>query len=190
MERDECCIVTPSAVEEAALTKGRSSLVTTTMRTALYFVTCTIAIRAGLFYAGVEPDPAILIFSLMGIITVLTFLCGHLELGEEPNAPLPSIFRAGLRGSAVFALLYTLFLFFFFTVLNTSEFPMRIASMVHDSVAGGIPEADARERIEMFFTPGKYAGMTFIGMLSLGAVNALIFAIVQHKFLRRFRTSS
>ena len=99
------------------------------MRTALYFVACTIALRTGLFYAGIEPDPGIVIFSLMGIITLLTFLCGHFELREEPNAPLPSIFRSGLRGSAVFALLYALFLFFFFKILNTSEFPMRIASM-------------------------------------------------------------
>lgn len=160
------------------------------MRTALYFVACTIAIRTGLFYAGIEPDPGVVIFSLMGIVTLLTFLSGHMELREEPNAPLPSIFRAGLRGSAVFALLYALFLFLFFKVLNTSEFPMRIASMVHDSVARGVSEADARNRMEAFFTPGKYAFLTFIGLLSLGAVNALFFALVQHKFLRKFRAMS
>ncbi len=160
------------------------------MKLALLFVLCAIAVRTGLFYAGLEPDPAVLIFSLMGLITLLTFLSGHLELREEPNAPLPSIFRAGLRGSALFAMLYALFLYFFFTVLNSSEFPLRINSIVHDSVAGGIPEADARKNMEAFFTPGKYAGLTFIGLLSLGAVNALIFAIVQHKFLRKFRASS
>lgn len=160
------------------------------MKLSLLFVVGAIALRTGLFYSGIEPDPAVLIFSLMGIITLLTFLCGHMELREEPNAPLPSIFRAGLRGSSLYALLYALFLFFFFKVLNTSEFPMRINSIVHDSVAGGIPEADARKNMEAFFTPGKYAFLTFVGLMSLGAVNALIFAIVQHKFLRKFRGAS
>jgi len=158
------------------------------MRTALYFVACAIALRTGLFYAGVEPDPAVVIFSLMGIITLLTFLSGHFELREEPNAPMPAIFRAGLRASAMFALLYALFLLLYFNVLNTAEFPMRVAGMVHDTVAQGVPEADARKNIEAFFTPNKYAFLTFIGLLSLGAVNALFFALVQHKFLRKLRS--
>ena len=156
------------------------------MNLSLIFVAVAIAVRTGLFYAGVELDPAVIIFSLMGIITLLTFLSGHLELREEPNAPLPAIFRAGLRGSALFALIYALFLFFFFKVLNTSEFPMRIASIVHER-APGVSEADARHNMESFFTPGKYAFLTFVGLLSMGAVNALIFAILQHKVLRKFR---
>ena len=127
---------------------------------------------------------------MVAIITLLTFLSGHLELREEPNSPMPAIFRAGRRASAVFALLYALFLLLFFHVLNTAEFPMRVAGMVHDTVARGVPEADARKNIEAFFTPNKYAFLTFIGLLSLGAVNALFFAVVQHKFLRRFRAAS
>lgn len=160
------------------------------MNVALIFTAVAIALRTGLFYAGVEPDPAVVIFSLMGVITLLTFLSGHFELREEPNAPMPAIFRAGLRSSAVFALLYALFLLLYFNVLNTAEFPMRVAGMVHDTASQGVPEADARKNIEAFFTPNKYAFLTFIGLLSLGAMNALFFALVQHKFLRRFRTSS
>ena len=157
------------------------------MKVSLLFVAGVIALRTGLFYAGIEPDPAVVIFSLMGIITLLTFLSGHFELREEPNAPMPEIFRAGLRASAMFALLYALFLLLYFNVLNTAEFPMRVAGMVHDTVAQGVPEADARKNIEAFFTPNKYAFLTFIGLLSLGAVNALFFALVQHKFLRKLR---
>ncbi len=157
------------------------------MKLSLLFVAGVIALRTGLFYAGIEPDPAVVIFSLMGIITLLTFLSGHFELREEPNAPMPAIFRAGLRASAMFALLYALFLLLYFNVLNTAEFPMRVAGMVHDTVAQGVPEADARKNIEAFFTPNKYAFLTFIGLLSLGAVNALFFALVQHKFLRKLR---
>lgn len=158
------------------------------MKVSLLFLGGAIALRTGLFYAGIELDPGVLIFSLLGLITLLTFLCGHLEVREEQNAPLPAIFRAGLQGSALFAALYALFLYFFFKMLNTSEFPMRIASIVHDSVARGIPEVDARKNMEAFFTPGKYAFLTFIGLLSMGAVNALIFAILQHKVLRKLRS--
>lgn len=157
------------------------------MRTALYFLLAAIALRLGLFYAGVELEGFTFGFILLGMVTLLNFFSGHFALQEEPNAPLPAIFRAGLRASAVFALLYALFLLLFFQVLNTAEFPMRIAGMVHDTTAQGVPEAEARKNIEAFFTPNKYAFLTFVGLLSMGAVNALIFAILQHKVLRRFR---
>ncbi len=160
------------------------------MKVALSFLGSAVALRTGLFYAGVELEGFTFGFILLGMITLLTFLSGHFELKEEPNSPIPAIFRAGLRSSAVFALLYALFLLLFFNVLNTSEFPMRIASMVHDTVAGGVPEVEARRNIEAFFTPNKYAFLTFVGLLSMGAVNALIFAILQHKVLRKFRAGS
>lgn len=157
------------------------------MRTALLFVVAAIALRTGCFYADVELEGFTFGFLLLGMVTLLTFLSGHFELKEEPHAPMPAIFRAGLRAAAVFAVLYALFLLLFFHAINTSEFPMRIASMVHDTVAGGVPEAEARRNIEAFFTPNKYAFLTFVGLLSMGAVNALIFAILQHKVLRKFR---
>ena len=157
------------------------------MRTALYFLAFAVVLRTGLFYAGVELEGFTFGFILLGMVTLMTFLSGHVELKEEPHAPMPAIFRAGLRASAVFAMLYALFLLLFFHAINTSEFPMRIASMVHDTVAGGVPEAEARRNIEAFFTPNKYAFLTFVGLLSMGAVNALIFAILQHKVLRKFR---
>ena len=157
------------------------------MKSAFIFAAIAIVLRTGLFYAGVELEGFTFGFILLGMVTLLTFLCGHFALQEEPNAPLPAIFRAGIRGSALFALLYTLFLLLFFHVLNTAEFPMRIAGMIHESVAQGVKEDEARRNLEAFFTPNKYAFLTFVGLLSMGAVQALIFAIIQHKVLRRFR---
>ena len=121
------------------------------------------------------------------MVTLMTFLSGHLELKEEPNAPMPALFQAGLRSSAVFAALYALFLLLFFHVLNTAEFPMRVASRIHDAVANGVPEAEARRTIEAFFTVNSYAFLTFVGLLALGAVYSLLFALLQHKVLRKFR---
>ncbi|HNA33194.1 MAG TPA: hypothetical protein PL106_08740 [Flavobacteriales bacterium] len=158
-----------------------------TMNAPLLFSAFAIALRTGLFYAGIELEGFTFGFVLLGLVTVLVFLCGHFTLNEEPNAPLPMIFRAGLQGAAVFALVYALFLLLFFKVLNTAEFPMRVAGLIHDSTAQGVPEEEARRNINAFFTPGRYAFTTFAGLLGVGTVNALVFAVLQHKVLRRFR---
>ena len=157
------------------------------MKVPLLFTALAIALRTGLFYAGIELEGFTFGLVLLGLVTLLVFLCGHFTLKEEPNAPLPMIFRAGLRGSALFALLYALFLLFFFKVLNTAEFPMRVAGLIHDNVAQGVPEEEARRNITAFFTPGRYAFLTFVGLLSTGAAQALIFALLLHKVLRKLR---
>ena len=157
------------------------------MKLPFLFAAFAMALRTGLFYAGMEPGPLPIALVLLGLITVLVFLCGQLAVKEEPNAPLLMIFKAGLRGAGLFALLYALFLLFFFKVLNTAEFPMHVEGLIHDSVAQGVPEAEARRNITAFFTPGRYAFLTFVGLLSTGTAQALAFAFVQHKLLRRFR---
>ena len=60
-------------------------------------------------------------------------------------------------------------------------------TLIHDSTAQGVPEEEARRNINAFFTPGRYAFTTFAGLLGVGTVNALVFAVLQHKVLRRFR---
>jgi hypothetical protein len=157
------------------------------MKLSLLFLAVAIAARLGLFYAGVEIEGFTFGFVLMGLIVLLAFLSGNQLLRAEPNAPLPALFRVGLRSTAFFALVYALFTYGFFQLINTAEFPMRINGLVRDGVASGLTEQVARERLTAFFNPQKYALMTFFGLLSLGAVNALFFAGVHHKLLRKFR---
>ncbi len=157
------------------------------MRVALAFVLFAVALRLALHFAGISLPGFTFGFILMGLVVLLAFTSGHLLLGTERNAPLPALFRVGLRSTALFALLYALFMFGFFTWIDTAEFPMRINELVHEAVADGHPEAEARARLESFFNPGKYAMLTFFGLLSLGAVNALFFSFVHHKVLRRYR---
>ncbi len=160
------------------------------MRLSLIFIAFAIALRVGFFYADIELEGFTFGFVLMGMLVLLAFISGHQLLGEEPNAPLPDLFRVGLRSTALFALLYALFVYAFFKLLNTAEFPMRINELVREAMATGQEETAVRARLESFFNPGKYAMLSFFGLLSLGAVNALFFAIIHHKFLRRFRASS
>lgn len=157
------------------------------MRTTFLFLALAITLRIVLFYARVPLPGFSFTFILLGFIVLLAFLSGHFELGEEPNAPLPALFRVGLRNTVVFALIYAPFVYFFFEFINTTEFPERVNAMVQRAVADGNPEAQIRERLERFFNPGQYAFMTFIGMFSMGAVSALFFAVVHHKLLRKFR---
>lgn len=157
------------------------------MKTTFLFIALAISLRIVLFYGGVALPGFTFGFVLLGFVVLLAFLSGLTELNSEPNAPLPALFRVGLRSTALFALFYGVFIFLFFRVINTQEFPARIDAMVREGVAAGNPEAEVRARLEGFFTPGKYALLTFIGLLSMGAVNALVFALIHHKLLRRFR---
>lgn len=157
------------------------------MRTTFLFLACAITLRIGLFYGGVATPGFTFGFVLLGFVVLLVFLSGFFELNEEPNVPMPALFRVGLRSTALFALIYAVFIYVFFKAIDTQEFPTRIDAMVKEAVAAGNPEAQVRARLTSFFNPGNYAFMTFIGLLSMGAVNALLFALIHHKFLRRFR---
>jgi hypothetical protein len=158
------------------------------VRTTLLFLAIAISLRIGLFYAGVALPGFTFGFVLLGFVVIIAFLAGYFELQSEPNTPMPALFRVGLRSTVLFALVYALFSYAFFKLINTQEFPERIEAMVREAVSGGNPEAAVRERLNAFFNPGKYAFMTFIGLFALGAVNALFFAIVHHKLLRRYRS--
>lgn len=157
------------------------------MKTTFLFLALAISLRIGLFYAGVALPGFTFGFVLLGFMVLLAFLAGYFELRNEPNTPMPALFRVGLRSTVLFALVYALFTYVFFKLINTQEFPDRIDAMVREAVAGGNPEAAVRERLNAFFNPGKYAFMTFIGLFALGAVNALFFALVHHKLLRKYR---
>ena len=151
------------------------------------FAIAALGLRLGLFAAGVPLPGFTFGFILMGIVTLLAFLSGWLLLREEPNAPMPSLFRVALRDTAIFALLCAAGLYLFNQYLNNAEFEAHVNGIIQASVAQGVPEADARAKAQAFFTPGSQAFLTFVGLLALGAFNALFFAIVQHKVLRRYR---
>lgn len=157
------------------------------MLPAILLAIAALGLRVGLFAADVPLPGFSFGFVLMGLVTLLAFLSGVLLLREEPNAPMPSIFRVALRDTAVFALLCAAGLYLFNQHLNSAEFAAHVNGIVQASVAQGVPEAEARAKAEAFFTPGSQAFLAFVGLLALGAVNALFFAIVQHKVLRRYR---
>lgn len=157
------------------------------MRLPLLFAALVVALRLGLFWAGVELSGFNFGFLLMGMTTLLAFFSGHFLLREEPQAPMPAIFKQGLRHTAFFALLCSALLFAFNRYVDHAAFQMKVNGIIQQAIASGVPEAEARERAGSFFTAESQALLTLVGLLALGAVNAMFFAVVHHKLLRRLR---
>lgn len=156
------------------------------MRSTLILTAAAIALRWGLFAGGVHVEvyqfaPAHLLF-----LVLVAYFNGFFTLREDKETGFAELLRSGLRETTLYALMIAVFTWFFFTYINDMEFPTRIEAMVKGSVAEGHAEAEVRERIGHFFTPGWYAFLSFMGLMASGAINALIFAYVHHKWLRRF----
>jgi hypothetical protein len=153
----------------------------------LLTVAAVIALRLGLYYTGNAPEGTdFMIVHFLALVTVV-FFGGHRLLVTDPRARFPGLVRDGFRNAAVYALLMGLFIWFFYTSIDTDEFPRKIEERVAAVVAAGHPEAETRQRLEAMFTPFNYASISFFAMLAVGAFNALLVAALHHKVLRRLR---
>lgn len=160
------------------------------MKTTLLLILIAIGVRCALFFLGYEVEGPDLVPMHLGILVIIGYACGYFTLKEDPETGFAELLRTGLREIAIYAVIISLFSWVFFTYINVHEFPDKINAMVKEAVAQGRPEAEARERASTFFTPVKYAFLTFMGLFAGGAVNALFFAYVHHRVLRKFRNPS
>ena len=156
------------------------------MRSTLFFAFAAMATRTGLFLTGHHVQafhfwPVHLLF-----LVLVTFFVGHFTLREDPETGLAELMRSGMREAAIYALLLGIFIWVFFTFINVNEFPDRIALLVKGLVDSGHTEAEARAKVSGFFTPGTYSFLTFMCLFVGGAINAVFFAFVHDKVLRRF----
>lgn len=157
------------------------------MALVLFTVAAVIALRLGLFYSGHAPEGTdFMLVHFLALVTVV-FFGGHRLLASDPRTRFPGLVRDGFRNAAVYALLMGLFLWLFYSVIDTEEFPRKIDERVAAVVAQGRSEAEARQGLEAMFTPFNYASITFFALLAVGAFNALLIAAVHHKLLRRSR---
>ncbi|MFT3885960.1 MAG: hypothetical protein QM724_11180 [Flavobacteriales bacterium] len=157
------------------------------MRVTLIIAGIVIALRVGLHYAGFAIGPMEFVpVHLLAVIAV-AYLSGFLLLRHDPSRGMAELIRNGLRDTALYAVVIAVFIYIFYRYIDASEFPERNAQFIANFVAEGHTEAEAREKVERFYTPGGYAGVTFFGMLLLGVFNTLIFGALHHKVLRRFR---
>lgn len=153
----------------------------------LFAVAAVIALRLALFYSGHAPEGTdFMIVHFLALVTVV-FFGGHQLLSNDPRTRFPGLVRNGFRNAAVYALLMGLFVWMFYSVIDTEEFPSKINERVALVVAQGRSEAEARQGLEAMFSPFNYASITFFALLAVGAFNALMIAAIHHKLLRRFR---
>lgn len=146
-----------------------------------------IGLRLLLFYLGRPPEGTdFMLVHFLAIIT-LVFFTGQRALSADARTPFPDIMRDGFRNAAVYALLFGVFIFVYYKVVEPTYFADKINVLVYTGVADGQPEDVIRPRIEKFFTPFNYASMTFFALLAFGAFNALAIGLIHHKLLRRLR---
>lgn len=157
------------------------------MRTSLIIAGIVIALRTGLYYAGVRVEAMEFVPVHLLAVVLIAYLSGFFLLRADASNGMAALIRNGLRDTALYALLIAFFVYFFFTYINVTEFPERNAMMIDGFVKDGHSEAEARERVERFYSQSGYASITFFGLLMLGVLNTLLFAVVHHKVLRRFR---
>ena len=157
------------------------------MRTAFLIALAAMALRAGLHLAGRPLEgTTFMLVHLLALVLVAYFATAGV-LRDDRSTGFPSLMRGAFRSAAVYALLFSVFIWAFYRGLDPGYFPDRIDRMVEMAVAEGQPEEVVRERLEAFFTPFNYASMTFFALLAAGAVNALLVSVLQHRFLRRLR---
>ncbi|HRH70218.1 MAG TPA: DUF4199 domain-containing protein [Flavobacteriales bacterium] len=145
-----------------------------------------IIVRLTLFHMGRPPEGTdFMLVHFLAIVTIV-FFTGQRLLSRDPRSSFPDLMRSGFRNTAVYSLLIGIFLWVFFSYIDTQEFPNKINERVSAVVAEGRTEAEARAGLESFFNPFNYASITFFTLLIVGAINALIIGLLHHKVLRRF----
>lgn len=157
------------------------------LRIAFFSALAVILLRIVLYLTGNPPEgTAFMPVHLLALVLV-PFFAGHVLLRKEPRVPFPAIMRVTFRSTALYAVLYGIFIWMYYKGIDATEFPMKINAMVEKAVADGGNETDVRAQLERFFTPFNYATITFFALLVIGAINSLIVSLLHHKVLRNLR---
>lgn len=156
------------------------------MKLTLVAVAAVMGLRLVLFKLGRPPEGTdFMLVHFLAIVTIV-FFAGQALLREDKRTPFPDLLRDGFRNGAVYALLFGIFIFTYYKMIEPNYFAHRIDMLVAAGRAAGNPEEIIRPRMEKFFTPFNYASMTFFALLLVGAFNAMLLGLLHHKVLRRY----
>ena len=120
-------------------------------------------------------------------VLVAVFIAGWRLVRTDPDCNVPRLFRAGFQAGAIYTLIISFFAYALYSWIDPTFFPIRVNEMVDQAMAAGRTEAEARERIEGFFSPFKYATITLFSFVVISAVDAFVCAVLHHKLLRPVR---
>lgn len=155
------------------------------MKLTLITTAAVIGLRLLLLQMGRAPEGTeFMLVHFLAIVT-LVFFTGQRLLSADRTTPFPTMMRDGFRNAAVYAILFSGFIFVYYKLVEPHYFADRINGLVKAGVESGNPEEIIRPRMEQFFTPFNYASMTFFTLLAVGAFNAITLALLHHKVLRK-----
>lgn len=157
------------------------------LKLTLLLALLAMAVRAGLFFAGANAAPFGFILAHLLFVILAAWYSGHHLLGKDPSRGFGELLRAGFQSALAYAFLIALFTWAFYTWIDTTAFSTYNEQLVRGFMGQGLPEQEAREKVGALYNAGTYAYITFFGLFVLGSLNALLFALVHHKLLRRLR---
>lgn len=157
------------------------------IRVTLLLALLALVLRLGLFYAGIRIAPFDLIPLHLLFIVLVAFFSGHLLLNQDPSRGFGELMRAGFQAVFIYALLVSLFTWFFYRVVDTGTFNEYNARLVEGFVEQGHGRDESWDKVNALYNATSYAAITFFGLFLAGSFNALAFAALHHKVLRRFR---
>ena len=158
------------------------------IKSTLLLVLLAIVLRMGLFYAGVHVKPFMFIPVQLLFVVLATYFSGHLLLNHDPSRGFGELLRAGFQSVLSYAFLISVFSWFFYKAIDTTAFSDYNAKLLQAFVDQGYPREEAQEKMTALYSPSSYAAITFFGLFFVGSFNALAFAALHHKLLRRFRS--
>lgn len=157
------------------------------MKFTLLLALLAFAIRAGMYYGGIAVAPFRFAPLHLLFLVMIAWYSGHALLRMDPTRGMGELMRAAFQSVVVYSLVSAILIWAYYTAIDDQEFLRYNERLIQGFVAQGHPEAMAREKVGSLYTGGSYAVLTFFGLFMAGTVNALLFAFLHDKLLRRFR---
>jgi hypothetical protein len=129
---------------------------------------------------GFNFAPIHLLFMLAAV-----FIAGWQLLKTDPAAEVPALFKTGFRAAMIYAVIAALFAYALYSWIDPTFFPIKMNALVDQAIKEGHTEAEAREKVGAFFSPFNYATITLAAFMIIGAIDAMVCALLHHKFLRK-----
>ena len=158
------------------------------LKSTLLLVLLAIVLRLGLFYAGVHVKPFMFIPVQLLLVVLATYFSGHLLLNHDPSRGFGELLRAGFQTVLLYAFLISVFSWIFYKAVDTTAFTAYNEKLLQSFVDQGFPKEEAQEKMSALYNAANYAAITFFGLFFVGSFNALAFAALHHKLLRKFRS--
>ncbi len=156
------------------------------MTLALLTAFAVMAMRFAMHLLGNTPEGMDFMFvHFMALVTVIFFTGLQLMRAHRPVG-FPELMRESFKNAAVYSLLIGLFIWLFYTYIDTTSIQTRLDDLVVGYMRSGKTEEEVRPSLEQLVTPFNLATISFFALLVVSAILSLVLSGMQHKVFRRF----